>query len=358
MVSLDCKEHSTERKVELLSAIVCKQNSIIFNMKDNILELNRRSITNEFVILNKPESPTPQREDLSQTVKDMLINGFGVKEDIDFETMYRRGPPRHDPDDTPRPIIVRLHRRDIAEKILLIAKKRNPKDRTLPKIVPHLPEELRQNRAKLGLIAHKKHVADSNAKIKMKADHVEVNGEKFQDTVQNATPNQILFMDQRDSASIQGCEFKCTDTITCQGSSFQLFIMEVPCIEYCHLAHQAIATIPTIASKTHLISAYTLCSGELGWQDDGDHGLGQFLYKSMENCGLQNCICFLTRQYGGVHIGKRRYEIIQQLVREIVVNMEAGPDKHGNNRYCVYPPEMNLPNPLQKDDWDPSQSSP
>ena len=349
MVSLDFKEQSTERKVELLSAIICKQSSLILTMKDNIYrQLSRRSLLNEFVILNKSKS-IPS-EDFLKAVKETLI-GIGVTEDIDFEDMYRRGPPRHDSEDAPRPIIVRLHRRDIVNKILTMAIKRNPKGRSLPKIDPHLPEQLRQQRAKLGLIAHKKYVADKSCKIKMKADHVEINGEKFKDNVQTASPNEILFLEPRERADIQCCEFIRTDTITCKGSSFQLFIAEIPSIEYCHRAHLAIATIPSVASKTHLISAYSLSSGEIGWQDDGDHGLGRFLYKTMENCGIQNSICFLTRHYGGVHIGKRRYEIIQQLAQEILLNMSAGPDKHGNKRYSVYPPEMTLTNPSEKEKW-------
>jgi hypothetical protein len=158
LVSLDFKEESTERKVELLSAIICKQSSLMSNMKDNITELTRRSLQNEFVILNKVESPA--NEDLLKVVKEIL-NSFGVTQDIDFEDMYRRGPPRNSPDDSPRPIIVRLHRRDIVNKILTIAIKRNPKNRSNPKIVPHLPEQLRQARAKLGLIAHQKYIKDN-----------------------------------------------------------------------------------------------------------------------------------------------------------------------------------------------------
>ena len=85
MVSLDFKEESTERKVELLSAIICKQSSVMSNMRDSILELTRRSLLNEFVILNKDESTPP--EDLLKVVKD-TVKGVGVTQDIDYEDMY------------------------------------------------------------------------------------------------------------------------------------------------------------------------------------------------------------------------------------------------------------------------------
>ena len=218
--------------------------------------------------------------------------------------------------------------------------------------MPHLPEELRQQRVKLGHIAHKKWEADKNSKIKMKSDHVEVNGQKITDTVQPATIKETLFMNQKTRATVQNCEFTYTDIITCKGSEFQMFKCHASNLAYCDLAQQAIATIPSIASQTHLISAYSLHTGEIGWQDDGDHGLGKFLLKTMESNGLQDAIVFMTRHYGGVHIGKRRYEIIQQLVRQVLVNVEALPDMHGNPSYLMRPPDMTLPHPSTKDLWE------
>ena len=147
---------------------------------------------NEFVILNLREVTT-KSEDLLTSVKNTL-NNMGIIEDIDVEHVYRRGPPRSDPNDSPRPVIVWLHRRDIVEKILKATRTRKY-DRSNPRVVPHLPEQLRQNRLKLGMIAHQKYVADNNAKIKVKNDHVEVNGKKVSDTMKPATPSQILFLD-------------------------------------------------------------------------------------------------------------------------------------------------------------------
>ena len=114
VANLDSKEQSTERKVELLAAIVSKQNSVIMNLKDNVLNLSKRSLQNEFAILNLREV---HKEDLLQSVI-YALNSIGITQDIDFEATYRRGPPRTGSDSTPRPVIVRLHRRDVVDKIL------------------------------------------------------------------------------------------------------------------------------------------------------------------------------------------------------------------------------------------------
>jgi hypothetical protein len=136
-------------------------------------------------------------------------------EDVDVELVYRRGPPRTNPSDTPRPVIVRLHRHDVADRILKQTRSRKY-DKNNPRVVPHLPEQLRQNRIKLGMIAHQRYVADNTAKIKVKSDHVEVNGQKLSDTVKPPTTGEILFLDNDTKASIQYSAFTCTDVITCK----------------------------------------------------------------------------------------------------------------------------------------------
>ena len=65
MVMLNTHGESTEYKVELLTAIVAKQHILLSTMHDSVIELNRRSLTNEMVILNLKETSTG---DLKQSV--------------------------------------------------------------------------------------------------------------------------------------------------------------------------------------------------------------------------------------------------------------------------------------------------
>jgi hypothetical protein len=37
----------------------------------------------------------------------------------------------------------------------------------------------------------------------------------------------------------------------------------------------------------------------------------------MQESEMSNAICFLTRDYGGIHLGFRRYEIISELLDDI-----------------------------------------
>jgi hypothetical protein len=334
-VVLESKEDSATSKISILSAIVSKQHKMLTNMNNTITDMSKRLLESELVILHLKEIPNDKGNLMKSVIA--TINNVGYTQDIDIELVYRRGAPRDDDNANPRPVIVRLHRRDTTESILKMASKsKTPRDQ--PRIVPHIPEQMRQQRAKYGAIAHKKYLIDSSATIKVKDDHVVINNEKIRDDVTTATPEEVLFMDPKTSASIQYCTFITTDTITCKQSAFQMFMCDAATKDQCRTAHKAIASIPEAASATHLISAYILNTGEIGWQDDGDHGLGNFLFKTMEARGVTNAICFMSREYGGTHIGRRRFEILQTLVNNILINREAPADRHGNHPYRIAPP--------------------
>ena len=343
LVKLNTHGESTERKVELLSAIIVKQHKVISNLHDSVIELKRLSLSNELVILNLKESSP---DNLRQSVI-YAINSFGYTNKVDFEHIYRRGPPRNGPNATPRPVIVRMHRREAVDEILRAARPPpgTQTGKNALRIVPNLPEALRMQRAKLGKIAHNMYTRDNSAKIKVKKDYVEVNGTKISDDVDLATPGQVLFMDKSERANAQEKLFTTTNTIPCKGSLFTLYHSAVFDKSQCRSAHKAIGTMPEVAACTHLISAYTLKSGSIGWTDDDDHGLGRWLLKTMEERELYDSICFLTREYGGIHIGKKRYEIIEYLVNAIIVNIEAPADDRQAQFYKVKPPPMTLPHP-------------
>ncbi len=80
------------------------------------------------------------------------------------------------------------------------------------------------------------------------------------------------------------------------------------------------SSIPKCAAASHLISAHRLNDENHSWDDDGDFGLGRFIYKTMCEQNISNRVFFLSRDYGGIHLGQRRFDIAQQLVAEIMIH--------------------------------------
>jgi hypothetical protein len=192
---------------------------------------------------------------------------------------------------------------------------------------------------------------NDKAKIKIKNDHVIVNGQKIKDNVQPPSPEDVMYMDRDTKIAIQNIEFVTTRVINISNSKFQLYAVSIYTPEQCRIAYKAIASIPQVASKTHLISAYHLSTDEMGWQDDGDYGLGRFLLRTMQDKQLDDTICFLTREYGGVHIGQKRFEVIESLVNMMIVNAAAQPNKKGKMPFRISAPNIDKLSPSEQDLW-------
>ena len=96
-----------------------------------------------------------------------------------------------------------------------------------------------------------------------------------------------------------------------------MFCTEIKSTEDAQKAYKSVQRFKIATMSTHLISAYKTSDNKQGWQDDGDHGMGRHLYNSMKDIGLNNAIIFLARDFGGIHLGQRRFQIIVEMVKEI-----------------------------------------
>jgi hypothetical protein len=163
-----------------------------------------------------------------------------------------------------------------------------------------------------------------HAEIKIAGDNVYMDNELIHDPVQPPTPDTNIHLDRADIWNVSRLRFFTSDIISEHKSDFQMYSTEVCTIQEACLAFKAIGLEPTASSSTHLISAYWLSDGTYGYQDDRDHGMGKHLLSIMQESQLTNTICFLRREYGGVHLGYRRFDIIAELIDNIYEQVQVG----------------------------------
>ena len=65
----------------------------------------------------------------------------------------------------------------------------------------------------------------------------------------------------------------------------------------------------------HIVMAYTVKQYQ-GHADHGEYGAGLNLSKCLELRGCKDTILFVTREYGGIHLGQRHHIIIEKVARE------------------------------------------
>jgi putative IMPACT (imprinted ancient) family translation regulator len=174
----------------------------------------------------------------------------------------------------------------------------------------------------LGEIAYLAKNEDKSAKISIRGDEVLVDEVPRKDELRPPIAEEILMRTNDEELNMESVYFYTSKVKTVLRSQFQLHAAKVENMTMADNAYKAIHRYRNAAAATHLISAHRMQNGQVGWRDDGDHAMGRHLYSAMKNSKITNMVFFLTRNYGGVHIGKRRFEITTELVDDMIQIMQ------------------------------------
>jgi putative IMPACT (imprinted ancient) family translation regulator len=169
----------------------------------------------------------------------------------------------------------------------------------------------------MGEIAYLAREADKTAKVMVRNDYVLVNDVAIADDLTPPNAEAVLMRSHEDEEDMENVYIYSTQPICESESRFQLFAAKVTSMEAANQAYKAIQRFRQAASSSHLISAHRLNNGKVGWRDDGDHAMGRKLYTTMKRKKMSNMVLFLARNFGGHHLGNRRFEIVESLVEEV-----------------------------------------
>ncbi len=311
-----CK-HDTSKQIDILTAIVIKQNKKITHLHNRLLNEEKRSMQQNVLFHNISED---KNECTDKKVISFLKEQGIDESDIQIDVSHRIGVQRK-PDAKPRPIVAKMVTRKNAQLILEKTKiKGGKREKTSSFATPQIPEELREQRKKLYSLADTYKQKDGKASVEIKYDHIVVNKQRISDAVSAPSVQDILCIDKHTETSLQRITIHKSNDIQERGSTFTVYTAEVSNPSQARSAYLKVNSLPKCAAATHLISAYRFRDGKHSWNDDGDFGLGRFMYKLMSEQEIDNRIFFLSRDFGGIHIGQRRFDITQQLMAEIMVS--------------------------------------
>ena len=182
------------------------------------------------------------------------------------------------------------------------------------KITPQTPDYHRQQQNKNAEYIYQAKTIDKTVKINFNNNQLEIDNKVKIDEVMPPTAENILMRSQDDELDIQKIFFYSTNIVTESRSRFQMFCTEIKDTAKAKKAYIAIQKFRIASSSSHLISAYRLADGTCGWRDDGDFGMGKFLFNQMKNKAITNTIIFVARNFGGVHLGLRRFHLLTELL--------------------------------------------
>lgn len=96
-----------------------------------------------------------------------------------------------------------------------------------------------------------------------------------------------------------------------------------------------------VPDATHIICAYRLPGVDIatnqGFVDNGEHGAGRALLSMLIKAKATNTVVFVTRHYGGRHIGAQRFQLIEKVAQVALAELTAIQER---NRRPLNPQEL------------------
>ena len=242
---------------------------------------------------------------------------------IDIEVVHRIGPKPDNKNTNKRQLVAKISRRDYVDKILASTKNDGPFDKDAIRITRQVPTQDRHATAKLYHIADIIKKKAPRAEVNVEGQAIYVNGNRRKPPLNPPTLEETLTTEPNTVDTLNNIKFYFSDCIAEKNSTFIAVSTPIVSIQDARRAYLAISRVPGIASASHLITAYISKQGDFDYIDDGDHGLGRFTFGILEEKELDGIMIFLSRDYGGIHLGKRRYTIINTIVKQAIGKLIA-----------------------------------
>lgn len=315
-------------ELQLIKAVVVKQNEHIEMLHNMCIDSQARSMRCNVLFHNVPE----QKGEIAEQIVCGILKDIGLTDPVKFEIVHRIGAFKVNPSpkSPPRPMVAKLHSLKDVDKILKMGKDLPREDgKQLLRITPQYPQELVEKRRYLmGQADREKEEKGGHINIRLAHDTLYINGEKFKEKVCTPKPKDILYMTDEELENIdKKVKLYQGDMKTLDGSTFVANTAEVKNLEEVRMGYKKLLHNPSRLKSTHNIAVYriydpTTSKTISGFQDDGEHGAGRYLLKYMEKRQLKNVVAFVTRQYGGKHLGYQRFELMRDCVSSALEKMK------------------------------------
>ncbi len=308
------KQNSDLRsEVDMLKALAVKQSNEIGALKRGLVDLQTHSMEDN-IFHNVAES---RGENCEGKVRDILKSKSFKGNIFVFEKIHRMG--KYVPTSThPRPIVAKLASYQQRSTMLQFGSKL-PKDMKQFRITPQFPPSVREKRRQLSEVAEAAKATDKKVSTKIASDSLYINGECYREKLPCPTPRELLYMSDVERTEAMNKKFiECS--VTVGGCTFVARAASAISINDVRLLYKGLLLNPQNVSATHNIAGYRLYSPvssktEDGYNDDGDFGLGRVIRNTLQECQSQNVAVFVTRFYGGAHLGSQRFAAVKDLVK-------------------------------------------
>ena len=302
----------------MLKGLVQRQHNQISVLNDKVLYLTMKSMENNLIISGL-EGETKD-ENCVSNVLDFLHSKMEIEaEEDEILVTHRMGSSKGN--NSTRSMVVRCTH---ALKERILDNKKNLKDKKnsmdveyyVNKQIPEaMAEQNKANRRQMNevKVTQRDWPKKDRSKVEIKKGKVYVDGEARKEHLLEIQPIE-MFPDKPEKDKWEKIKLFSSDVKSSDNSEFVAYAVKCGHFADVKRAYRKVKSINP--SVDHVIAGYNLKNGYKGYQDDNEYGMGYKLQTLLQEEYHPNVAVFVTRIYGRVHLGAKRFKIVDDLARQ------------------------------------------
>jgi len=330
-VDLRAENNVLKEEVTMLKAILIKKDKEIEELREKAIDSTARDMRNNILLHNLPE--VQDKENCEARLRSVLATHTTLTAEqikyISFERVHRIGKASAK---VCRPIVAKATYYKDRELMLTAWRKKNgfqrrqqgDTDRSQLKLTCHYPQEIMERRAlNFQMVEDTKKICNpDDLTIKHNVDKLYINNQRIRPRVVKPSIDEILNTPSDEKQEMKKLKSVFSDHKLERGSTFLAQAVKVTSINEARLAYKKAVMNPVLHRATHNVLAYNV-GEETGWIDDGEHSAGRILAGWMERKDIKDTCVIITRNYGGEHLGTKRFELMREVALEACEKLNA-----------------------------------
>jgi len=296
-------------KVTGLEGNLARVEKVMDNMKEELLDLKARSMRDNLIIQGIEEGgQSESRDKLVWELRRVLANTLRMSphdiDKINVDRCHRIGAKKGN--GKPRPVVYKITP-SWAKDVILYNTRNIPRASRI-KVFEQFPQEIQERRKRLIPVLKEKKAAKK--KVRLAVDKLIIEGKEYRDP---ATPTLDMSSDTVD------IRIHHSGVVTQQGSSFQGHVATIDNINLKESVLHTLYRDKSVAKATHNIWALRIKQGSniiTSWEDDGEYHAGRALAEILDKAEMENKMLIVTRWYGGIHMGDKRFDCIKDVAEK------------------------------------------
>ena len=310
---------SCKDKLRKVIDISIRQEQVIHECKDKIDYLENMILNDVIRITGIRER---KEEDVIQVVHNFFKQKLKIQKELSVIDAFRIGKGSH------RAIKVQLAKP--REKALIFGNLKHLKgvvnDIEKPyQVREHLSAKKYTEKKRQRQLMFENNKKSTAEKLMMSFENskLKVNGKIYEKMVSTPTSHQLLKPETEMLADAMAIQVDSGDVIEVDGQKFTGFTAEVRSIEEVQSVYYKVCAGNN--SARHIMMAYRLPGRNFhtlqDFQDNDEHGGGEFMLKLMKDAQIENRVLFVVRDYDGTHIGTKRFDAMKDAMTSVVARV-------------------------------------